>query len=197
VSNKLASNDHPILDVLKRRWSPRAFSDRPVDLATLRSLFEAARWTQSSINEQPWRFVIALRADTAWHEALGSCLAAGNVWAKKAPVLGLAVAKTAFSHTGNPNRVAGHDVGAAMMSLTIQATEMDLYVHQMGGFDVNMARQVAGVPEGFDPIAMFAIGYLGDPDSLNADQKARETAARARKPLSEIVFGSQWSQPAL
>jgi nitroreductase len=197
VSNKIASNDHPILDVLRRRWSPRAFAERAVEHDTLRSLFEAARWTQSSTNEQPWRFVIALRPDAAWHEALGTALAPGNAWAKKAPVLGLAVAKTQFSHNGNPNRVALYDTGAAMMSLTIQATSMDLYVHQMGGFDVNVARQAAGVPEGFDPVAMFALGYLGDPATLNADQQVREAAVRTRKPLGELVFGNRWGEARL
>ena len=196
VSNKLASNDHPILDILKRRWSPRAFADRPVDRETLLSLFEAARWTQSSTNEQPWRFVIALRGDTAWHESLSSALAPGNAWAKKPPVLGLTVAKAAFTSNGNPNRVAPYDLGASMMALTVQATDMGLYIHQMGGFDVNIARKVAGVPEGFDPVTMFVLGYLGDPDTLSPDLKSRELAPRVRKPLAEIVFGSHWTQAA-
>jgi nitroreductase len=195
--SKLASNDFPILDLFKRRWSPRAFADRPVDQKTLRSLFEAARWSQSCNNEQPWRFVIAFRSDQAWHEALGSCLAAGNAWAKQAPVLGLSVAKTAFSNNNRPNRVAVYDVGGAMMAFIIQATAMDLYVHQMAGFDVNMARQVAGIPEGFDPVAMFALGYLGDPDSLSPDLKAREVAPRTRTALREFVFSRQWNQPVL
>ncbi|HXP83170.1 MAG TPA: nitroreductase family protein [Bryobacteraceae bacterium] len=145
----------------------------------------------------PGLSLIALRTDTAWHETLGSCLAAGNAWAKKAPVLGFAVAKAAFSQNNHPNRVAVYDTGAAMMSLTIQAIEMDSHVHQMAGFDLNLARQVAGIPEGFDPVAMFALGHLGDPDSLNPDQKARELAPRTRKPRSELVFGSQWSHAVL
>ena len=197
MSTKLASNDHPILDVLKHRWSPRAFADRPVDHETLRSLFEAARWTQSSANEQPWRFLIALRADTAWHEALAKPLAAGNAWAKKAPVLGLASAKATFSSSNQPNRVAIYDTGAAMMALTIQATSMDLHLHQMAGFDVNMAREVAQIPAGFDPVAMFALGYLGDPESLSPELKARELAPRTRRPLSELVFSGGWNVPAL
>jgi nitroreductase len=197
VSNKVASNDNPILDVLKRRWSPRAFADRAVPPETLRSLFEAARWTQSSANEQPWRFAVALRSDTAWHETLASALSPGNAWATKAPVLGLTVAKAAFTNSNSPNRVAIYDAGAAMMGLTVQATAMDLYVHQMAGFDLNVARQAAGVPEGFDPVAMFALGYLGDPETLNPDHKAREIAPRTRKPLPEFVFGGQWGRPAL
>lgn len=112
-------------------------------------------------------------------------------------MLGLTVAKTTFTSNNNPNRVALFDAGAAMMSLTIQATSMDLYVHQMGGFDVNLARQVVKMPDGFDPVAMFALGYLGDPETLNPDQKTRELAPRTRKPLSELVFGGQWGQPAL
>jgi nitroreductase len=196
VSTKIAVPDHPILDVLARRWSPRAFSSRPVAPEILCSLFEAARWTQSSGNEQPWNFLVVLISDTAAHEKLGSSLSPANAWAKKVPVLGLSVARMSIARNGRPNRVALYDVGAAMMALIIQATSMGLYVHQMAGFDVEIARQAAEIPAGHDPIAMFALGYIGDPDSLNEDQKARELEPRTRKKISEFVFNGRWGQSA-
>ena len=51
--HKHASPDHPIHDLIARRWSPYAFAPRPVSEDDLRSLFEAARWAASSYNEQP------------------------------------------------------------------------------------------------------------------------------------------------
>jgi nitroreductase len=196
VSTKLAVPDHPILDVLAQRWSPRAFSSRAVAPEILSSLFEAARWTQSSNNEQPWSFLVAPRSDTAAHEKLASSIAAGNAWAKKVPVLGLSVAKLSFTNHGKPNRVAVYDVGAAMMAFILQATSMGLYVHQMAGFDTEIARQAAEIPAGYDPIAMFALGYIGDPDSLSEDQKASELAPRTRRAIGEFVFYGKWGQSA-
>jgi nitroreductase len=196
VSTKIAVPDHPILELLAQRWSPRAFSSRAVAPEVLRSLFEAARWTQSSTNEQPWSFLVALSTNTVEHEKLGRSLAPGNAWAKKAPVLGLSVAKLSFTNNGKPNRVAVYDVGAAMMAFTLQATSLGLHVHQMGGFDVEIARQAGEIPAGYDPIAMFALGYLGDPNSLSEDQKARELASRTRKAIGEFVFHGKWGQSA-
>lgn len=196
MSTKIAVPDHPILDLLTQRWSPRAFSDRAVAPEVLRSLFEAARWTQSSINEQPWHFLVARKSDADLHEKLASALMTGNAWAKHAPVLGLAVAKQSFTASGRPNRVANYDVGASMMAFTLQATALGLSVHQMGGFDQEIARQAAEIPTEYEPVAMFALGYVGHPDSLAEDHKARELAPRTRKKIEEFVFHGKWGQPA-
>jgi hypothetical protein len=139
---------------------------------------------------------LALLENTEEHVKLASNLNPGNAWAKKAPVLGLTVASRVFSKSGNPNRVAVYDTGAAMMALTIQATALDLHLHQMAGFNPEQAREVMEIPPGHDPIAMFALGYLGDPNSLSEDLKARELASRTRKPIREFVFSGKWGQPA-
>ena len=55
-SRKQATPDHPIQQLIARRWSPYAFADRPVADDDLRSVFEAARWSASSHNERPWRY---------------------------------------------------------------------------------------------------------------------------------------------
>jgi len=53
--------EYPVQDVIKNRWSPRAFSDKPVPAEVLRSLFEAARWAPYSNIEQPWAFLVATK----------------------------------------------------------------------------------------------------------------------------------------
>jgi nitroreductase len=196
MSVKTAAPDHPILDLLKERWSPRAFSPRAIEPEKLRSLFEAARWAASCFGEQPWRYIVGL-AGSPTHEKLASCLGATNaLWAPQAPLLALSVASLKFAHNGNPNRHAYHDVGAASAQLTIQALLMGIYVHQMGGFDVAKARQVFEISEDHDPVAMIALGYLGDPATLNEKQHQMEVAPRTRKPLSQFVFGGSWGEPA-
>src|SRR4051812_18594951 len=61
-TSKQATPDHPIHELLPRRWSPYAFADRPVSEDDLRSLFEAARWAASSYNEQPWSYLVATKS---------------------------------------------------------------------------------------------------------------------------------------
>ena len=195
---KLTLNDHPILEPLRQRWSPLAFDPKPIPTEALLSLFEAARWSSSCFGEQPWRFIVGVKAtDPATFEKLASTLVAGNSWAHKAPVLILGVAKKTFDHNGSENRFAPYDVGQAVGQLTVQAASLDLYLHQMGGFDAAKAQEIFAIPDGFAPQAMIALGYLGEAELLDdAQQQARHNSpARARKPLSELVF-TEWEKAA-
>jgi nitroreductase len=193
---KRAKTEHPIEDVIARRWSPRAFEERPVEPEKLKSLFEAARWAPSSNNEQPWRFIVASKADAPTeHERLVACLVEGNrKWAFRAPVLMLSVASLNFEDDGKPNRHAYHDTGMAVGNLLLQATALGLQVHQMAGFDVQKARETCLVPTGFDPVAMIALGYPGDPAVLPEYLREREMKPRERQPINDFVFSIKWGQ---
>jgi nitroreductase len=195
--NKPATVDHPIHELIRERWSPRAFSDKPIPAAVLRSLFEAARWSPSSSNEQPWAFIVATKEDSATHAKLLSTLVEANqTWARNAPVLAIAVSELVFARNGRPNRNAFYDTGAAVAHLTTQATAHGLFVHQMAGFDPQKAIEVFSIPAGWEPIAAFVIGYPGDIQSLPETLRERELAARTRKPLTEFVMSGNWGQPA-
>ncbi|MDQ1411160.1 MAG: hypothetical protein QOJ41_2895 [Acidobacteriaceae bacterium] len=193
--HKRAPTDCPVHDLIAERWSPRAFSDKPVAPEVLGSLFEAARWSPSSSNEQPWAYIVATKDDADNFAKLVSMLVRSNVsWAQHAPVLALAVAKLTFEKTGTTNRNALYDVGAASAYLTIEATSRGLFVHQMAGFDADKARQVFGIPAGWEPIAAIAIGHPGDADSLPQPLRDREAAPRTRKPISTFVMSGSWGK---
>jgi nitroreductase len=197
IMHKRTPSDFPIHDLVAERWSPRAFSDKPVAADVLQSLFEAARWAPSSSNEQPWVYIVARKEDAEAFEKLLSVLVPANsLWARNAPVLALAVAELAFAKSGSPNRNAQHDVGAASAWLTVEATSRGLFVHQMGGFDAQKAREVFEIPAGWEPIAAMAIGYPGDPESLPQPLLDREKAPRTRKPISAFVMSGKWGQKA-
>lgn len=192
---KPAPVDPKVHELIRRRWSPRAFADRPVEAETLRLLLEAAQWAPSSYNEQPWAFLVATREDPQEFERLLGCLVPFNQgWAKNAPVLMLSVARLAFERNGKPNRHAYHDVGQAAAQLTFQATALGLFVHQMAGIDAEVARETYCIPEGWDPVAAIALGYPGEPESLPDDLRSKETAERRRKPLEDFVFSGAWGE---
>jgi nitroreductase len=189
---------YPIHDLLQKRWSPRAFdANRPVEPNKLLLLLEAARWTPSSFNAQPWSFLVSRRDDPATFQPMLDCLMEKNqAWARNAPILMIAVASTLFSHNGKPNLNGPYDTGAAVANPTLEATAQDLYVHQMAGFDAAKARQTYAIPETATPMAALAIGYLGDPQQLPDDLREREQAPSARKPVSEFTFAGKWASPA-
>lgn len=192
-SIKIAQSDFPIHPLLSHRWSPRAFSERPVEQEDLRSLFEAARWAPSGGNGQPWSFVVGTRDDDETYAALAACLDAGNAeWAPRAPVLSVAIARTV--RNDKPALGALYDLGLAVMSLTVEATHRRLYVHQMGGFSKAAARERFEIPPEHEPVVMIAIGYLGEPGALSERNRERELTARVRKPLPEFVFGRRWGE---
>ncbi|KAF3889585.1 MULTISPECIES: nitroreductase family protein [Nostocales] len=194
MTHKLAATEYPIHDLIRRRWSPRAFADRPVEQEKLLTLLEAARWAPSSYNHQPWSFIVATKDDPTEHKRLLSTLAELNQgWAKNAPVLILAVAKLYFDD-GRVNRHALHDVGLALENLVIQATAFGLSVHQIAGFNVESARKQYKIPEGYEPTTALAVGYPGDPQSLSNELRERELAPRIRKPLKQLVFFGEWGK---
>jgi nitroreductase len=194
---KPAQTEFPIHDLFVRRWSPRSFDERTVEFGTLRTLFEAARWAPSSNNEQPWRFIVASKTDqqAEWNR-LFDCLVEGNRrWAVHAPVLMLSIASVNFEDDGTPNRHAFHDTGLAAENLVLQATASGLVAHQMAGFDVEKARGDLKIPSGYEPVAMIAVGYPGDPAALPDRLRERELRPRSRRPIREWTFFGQWGTP--
>ena len=197
MMNKTPDTQYPIHELVQKRWSPRAFSAKPVSAEALGSLFEAARWAASCYNEQPWRYIVARKEQPDEYDRLMSCLVEGNqVWAMQAPVLMLAVTKKTFTFNDKPNAHARHDLGLATAGMLLQAAALDLYMHAMGGILPERAAEIYRVPEDFQVATGIALGYLGNPDSLAEPMKTTELEARVRKPLEEFVFASSWEEPA-
>jgi nitroreductase len=192
-----AETSAPIHEHISHRWSPRAFESKPVETEKLRALFEAARWAASSYNDQPWSFIVTTKGDAHDHKlALEGLVEFNQMWAKNAPVLGFSVARKKFGHNGETNYHAWHDVGQAMANLSIQAEALGLKVHQMAGIVPAKIRQNFGIPDEYEPVAAFTIGYPASADALPEPLKGPETAPRQRKPLESFVFGGPWGKTA-
>lgn len=168
------------------RWSPRAFLPDKVSHQDLMTLFEAARWSPSCFNEQPWHFVYAVSdADLArFHSVLSE---KNRTWASKAPVLVIAFSRTRFRRNGRPNRWADFDTGSAWMALTLQANQLGLQCHAMGGFDQDKAYEVTRVNrDEYNAICVIAVGRRADADVLPEDLRERETPSD-RNPLETMI----------
>jgi nitroreductase len=195
--NKPATPGYPINELMRERWSPRAFLDKAVEPGKLLAIMEAARWAPSSFNEQPWTFFIARKEETEEFEKMLGCLVEANrAWAKGAPVLLISVVKKSFTQGGKPNRVAIHDVGLASENMTLQAVELGLLTHGMAGIEQEKVRDVYNLPEDYEAVAAWAIGYDGDPALLQGKLREMEEAPRTRKALKEFVFGGKFGKPA-
>jgi len=187
--------EHPVMDVIRRRWSPVVFAPDPVEPEKLLSVLEAARWAPSSFSEQPWSFLVARKEEPEEFARMLSCLAPGNVvWAQQAPVLLISVAKLHFGHNQKLNRHALHDTGTATGFLMLQATDLGLATHGMAGFDPEKARQLYAIPETHEAVAALALGYPGDASGAPAELQKRNMR-RPRRRLEQFVFAGRWGEP--
>jgi nitroreductase len=166
------------------RWSPRAFVKADIAASTLASIIDAARWSPSCFNDQPWRFYTS-NADT--FGAFLDLLVEGNqAWAANAGVLGFITARKQFAHNGEPNGFASFDAGAAWLAMTLQANKVGLHTHGMGGIHRDAAAEYLGLDTDEEQVLMgFAIGTAADVNQLTDEQRQREVP-NGRRPLDEI-----------
>jgi len=188
IITKPAKTDHPINELIAKRWSARAFSTRPVERKKLLSILEAARWAPSSRNEQPWRYIVFTNDNPEKLKKAQSVLKDINNYAKRAPILICAITKKTYSDNGNYNRLHFHDLGAANENMFLEAFNQGLIMHEMGGFDAQKAREVFNIPEDFEVGIMIAIGYQDIHQVLPESLIQKAYLPRERKPLPEIAF---------
>ncbi len=195
---KPAHTQVPLHDIIARRWSPRAFDPtRPVSREQVTALLEAARWAPSCFGDQPWRFIVwdQNRDRASWDQAFDCLVEFNQQWVKHAPVLVSVLADSLFTGNGKPNRWGPYDTGAASENLCLQAVALGLAAHQMGGFDADKLRRTFSIPEQFQCMAMIAVGYQAEPDTLSGEIKESELAARSRRPLEQTCFDGTWGAP--
>jgi nitroreductase len=197
---KPAITQVPINETITNRWSGRAYdAAKSVSHEQVIALLEAARWAPSCFGDQPWRFIVWNKNSDAntWQQAF-DCLAPSNqTWVKDSPVLMLVCADTLFNHNQQVNRWGQYDTGAAAENVCLQAASMGLMAHQMGGFNVDTAREVFGIPAQYVPMAMLCVGYPADIATVTGEALAREMLARSRRPLNELFFADGWGKPVV
>ena len=177
-------------NALKNRWSPRAFSDKPVNKEMIQLLFEAARRAPSSRNAQPWKYYYVQRENIKVFNDIVAILTGNNPeWAKEAQLLIISVLKKNLDYKNQPNGKALHDIGAANVSIAIQAAEMGLQVHQMGGFDKEKATVYLNLDnDNFEPVTIFAVGFPDEERQQTEDCIKRKIESQTRKKPEDFVF---------
>lgn len=172
-----------------KRWSPRAFDkDFKISDEEVKNLMGAARWSPSSYNDQPWRFVFAKRDDKEFESFIDLLMDMNQTWAKNASAIGFIFAKRVSDKTGEENLVAEFDCGAAWMAMTLQARKDGLYTHGMGGIHRDKTYAALNIPkDDFKVICAFAIGKKASKDILPEDLKKKEKLSD-RKEIDEILY---------
>jgi nitroreductase len=193
VKTRRSETAVPIHPDIAARWSPRMFdADAVLDTEALTAVLEAARWAATWGHRQPVRFIVGRRADATFATIAG-LLRRGNRYAHAAGALVMVCVDEGPDE--RTARYAAVDAGAAIAQLTIEAVSRDLVAHPMAGFDVDGAREAFGVPADVRPIAVVAVGSLGDYDTAPPEIVERDAEGRHRLALNEIAFEGSWGTP--
>ncbi|NOX86415.1 MAG: nitroreductase family protein [Chlorobi bacterium] len=193
---KPTNNNYPINELLKHRWSPRAYSEKPVETEKFQSILEAARWAPSAFNEQPWRFIVGVKGDKTWDMILETLVEWNRQWAGKAPVLVLNIGKKTHTRNGKNNVTFKYDTGQAVAMMVTEAVNQGLFGHQMSGFDAKKAAELFAIPDDYQAITVTAFGYYGNTDELPEDMYKSEIEERKRRSLKELVFSGKFGEPS-
>ena len=190
-SDNTRQADHPIDEVFLDRWSPRSFTGEDIPVETLLGFFEAARWSPSSYNTQPWRFIWGRKGTPHFETLLGLLTGANPTWCKDASALVVVASAETMTMPGKdgpvPYYTHSFDAGSAWMAFALQATKAGWYTHGMAGLNFAEAAKVLNVPNGFRVEAGFAVGKRGSASQLIEPLQGLEKPS-GRKPLAETVF---------
>lgn len=179
--------------VLAERHSPVVFDPtHQLSRHELDLLLEAARWSPSFGNTQPWRFAVATRGDDLHQQVLPLVSRGNQNWAPAASAILLLSAKIrqAPGEEKPPTGYGAYDAGQAAAHLTVQAQTMGLGVHQFAGIDRAAAAELLGLPAEDDVLVGIAVGQWWHPDErddLDESLVAREQRPRSRRPAAEFV----------
>lgn len=188
---KFRHADHKIYPLFLERWSPRAMSGENINEEELLTLFEAARWAPSSYNNQPWRFIYALKNMPEWNTFFNLLVEFNQSWVKNAAALILIISAKTFESTGKLSQTHCFDTGAAWENLALQGHFSGLVVHAMEGFDYEQARRELGIPSDFEIHALVAVGRKGRKEDLPPALQEREILS-PRKEIKELIFKGKY-----
>lgn len=164
------------LELVKARHSVRSYVERPIEQSKLDYILECVRLTPSAVNFQPWKFAVVTEKNLL--DAVKSTYP--REWIKTAPCIIVACGNhdAAWHRKLDDKDHTDVDVAIAVEHLCLAATEQGLGSCWVCNFDVPRCREILGLSENWEPIALIPLGYA---DSQNIPEKTR-------KPLQDILF---------
>jgi len=177
---------YPVMELILQRWSSRAMSGELLTNSELMTIFEAARWAPSSYNNQPWRFIYAIKNSPEWNSIFNLLVPFNKLWAKNAAALVVIISANKFTHNNEPSPTHSFDTGAAWANMALQGTSMGLVMHAIEGFDYQKAREELKIPDGFTIEAMLAIGKPARKEVLPLELQEKEVRS-GRRPITELI----------
>ena len=166
-----------VLDCIKKRYSCRAYEDKPIDPDKLDQILEAARLAPSAKNLQDWRFVVVV--DKQMRKAVATCTNRPEVFGKAAVIIAACSNSHEVMRCGQA--VAPIDVSIALEHISLQATQLGLGTCWIGSFETEKVRQILEIPQNIAIIELMTVGWPAEP-----------WRQPKREPTEKIVCYDKW-----
>ncbi len=183
-------SSYDINDIFLARHSPRAMAGVLVSQEEILTLLEAARWAPSAGNNQPWRFLYAVKGTPDFDLFFSFLSESNQVWCENAGALIIGLSKKdRVSSKGEiiSNPTHSFDAGSAWENLALQGSVMNLVIHGMAGYNAATLKETLSIGDNYQIEIMVAVGYPGKIEDLPELLREREVPSQ-RKPLEEIAF---------
>jgi nitroreductase len=166
-----------LLDTIRKRYSCRAYQQRPVEQEKFDLLFEAARLAPSARNTQDWRFVVV--TDNKIKRRLAEVTNRPDVFEKAGAIIAACSNSDYIMRCGQP--IGPIDISIALEHIALQAAELGLGTCWIGSFETQKVRTILAVPDDIQIIELMTVGYPADtPKQPN------------REPVENIVCYEKW-----
>ena len=164
-----------VFEAVRTVLAVRRYQDKPVAEDLIRRIVEAGRLTASSINGQPWHFIVVEDQDTL-HQ-LGELASSGPYIADAPLAIVVAMEKS---------RYAVSDASRAVQSMVLTAWSEGVASNWVGFGGLEAVRPLLGIPDELDVLAILPVGYPAQPAG-----KGEKT----RKPLGQVASRGRYGQP--
>ncbi len=165
-----------VFEAVRTIVAVRSYRDQPVPEDVVRKIVEAGHLSASSVNLQPWHFVVVESRETL--QQLGSILRTGPYTAQAALAIVAAVEKE--------SKYGVSDVSRAVQNMMLTAWDEGVGSNWVGFGGMTEVARVVGIPDTYDVLAVIPFGY---------PEKPARQGKKKRKPLAEVASREQFGQP--
>ncbi len=166
-----------VIEAIQKRYSCRAYLDKPIEKDKLEKILEAAREAPSAKNLQDWRFVVTIDNDTK--QRVADCTNHKDAFGRAGAIIAACSVCKEIMKCGQ--QIAPIDVAIALEHIALSATELGLATCWIGSFDTARVREVLEIPQDVAIIELMVLGY--------PENGSRQTT---RVPLKNVVCFDKW-----
>ncbi len=165
-----------VFDAVRTVLAVRRYDSRQVPRETIDRIVEAGRLTASSMNGQPWHFVVVTEREGL--ERLSDAVRSGRYVREAAFAIAVAVERD--------SSYAVSDASRAIQSMILTAWDEGVGSNWTGFLGLDEVRTSLGIPGDYDVLAVLPFGYPAE---------ERRAGQKARKPIGDVASSERFGTP--